>query len=114
MKPGQAPWINATHPGGVKTDQQEQAVDAYGTLGKVGVALVRPFMKDPVDQGCRPILFAATSDAIREEGIDGCYIVPDRKVTEPTSQALDEELGEQCWKLTDMILKEKLGSAATQ
>ncbi|KAF5235590.1 hypothetical protein FAUST_6958 [Fusarium austroamericanum] len=112
MQPDQAPWINATHPGGVKTDQQEQAIDAYVTLGKVGVALVRPFMKDPVDQGCRPILFAATSETIREEGIDGCYIVPDRKVTEPAGQALDEELGEQCWRLTEMILKEKLGSAA--
>ncbi|KAF4426166.1 putative oxidoreductase bli-4, mitochondrial [Fusarium austroafricanum] len=114
MQPGKAPWINATHPGGVKTDQQEQAIDAYGTLGKVGVAVIRPFMKDPLDQGCRPILFAATSDAIREEGIDGSYIVPDRKVTEPTSQALDEGLQEQLWNLTERILKEKLGSEATQ
>jgi WW domain-containing oxidoreductase len=109
MQPGKGPWINATHPGGVKTDQQEQAVDAYGTLGKVGVAIVRPFLKDPVDQGCRPILFASTSDAIKEEKIDGCYIVPDRKITEPTSQALDEELGEQLWRLTETLLKEKLG-----
>ncbi|OBS26119.1 hypothetical protein FPOA_00062 [Fusarium poae] len=110
MEPGKGPWINATHPGGVKTDQQEQAIDAYGTLGKVGVAIVRPFLKDPVDQGCRPILFAATSDAVKDEKIDGCYIVPDRKITEPTSQALDEELGEQLWRLTETILKEKFGS----
>jgi WW domain-containing oxidoreductase len=25
------PWINATHPGAIKTDQQDQAVEAYGT-----------------------------------------------------------------------------------
>jgi NAD(P)-dependent dehydrogenase (short-subunit alcohol dehydrogenase family) len=114
MQPGKAPWINATHPGGVNTDQPKQAVDAYGTLGKVGVAVVRPFMKDPVDQGCRPILFAATSDAIREEKIDGSYIVPDKKVTEASSQALDEGLQEQLWELTERILKEKLGSEAGQ
>ncbi|KAM0228210.1 hypothetical protein ACHAP5_012005 [Fusarium lateritium] len=114
MQPGKGPWINATHPGGVKTDQQEQAIDAYGTLGKVGVALVRPFMKDPLDEGCRPILFAATSDAIKDEKIDGSYIVPDRKVTDPTSQALDEGLSEQLWTLTEKILKDKLGSAASQ
>ncbi|KAM0319486.1 hypothetical protein ACHAPQ_010288 [Fusarium lateritium] len=114
MQPGKGPWINATHPGGVKTDQQEQAIDAYGTLGKVGVALVRPFMKDPLDQGCRPILFAATSDAIKDEKIDGSYIVPDRKVTDPTSQALDEGLSEQLWTLTEKVLKDKLGSAASQ
>ncbi|KAF5672287.1 oxidoreductase bli mitochondrial [Fusarium heterosporum] len=113
LQPGQGPWINATHPGGVKTDQQKQAVDAYGTLGKVGVALVRPFMKDPLDEGCRPILFAATSDAIKEEKIDGSYIVPDRKITDPTSQALDEGLSEQLWTLTESVLKDKLGSATS-
>ena len=40
------PWVNATHPGGVSTDQQDQAVEAYGKLGKVGVAAVRPLLKD--------------------------------------------------------------------
>jgi WW domain-containing oxidoreductase len=44
-------FINATHPGAVNTDQQEQAVEAYGTLGKLGVAATRPLMKDPNDQG---------------------------------------------------------------
>lgn len=58
------PWINATHPGGVSTDQQNQAVEAYGTAGKAGVKAVRPFMKDPVSEGCRPALFAATSPDI--------------------------------------------------
>ncbi|KAJ4249740.1 hypothetical protein NW762_012081 [Fusarium torreyae] len=109
LQPGQGPWINATHPGGVKTDQQKQAVDAYGTLGKIGVAAVRPLMKEPVDEGCRPILFAATSDAIKEEKIDGAYIVPDRKITEPSSQALNENLQESVWTLTNKILQDKLG-----
>lgn len=113
LKPGQAPWINATHPGGVLTDQQDQAIEAYGTLGKIGVMAVRPFMKDPIDQGCRPMLFAATSDAIKDEKIDGSYIVPDRKVTEPSSQAQDEKLQEALWKLTEKVLKDKLGSAVT-
>ncbi|KAF1961879.1 NAD(P)-binding protein [Byssothecium circinans] len=103
------PWINATHPGGVKTDQQAQAVEAYGTLGKVGVAAVRPFMKDPVDEGCRPALFAATSDDIVKEKIQGRYIVPDRKVTDPSSQAQDEKLALNLWKLTKEVLESKLG-----
>ena len=67
------PWINATHPGGVSTDQQEQAEDAYGTLGKIGVAAVRPLLKDPVDGGCKPALFAATSDAVPQDKIQGQY-----------------------------------------
>jgi NAD(P)-dependent dehydrogenase (short-subunit alcohol dehydrogenase family) len=70
------PWINATHPGAVSTDQQKQAEDAYGAVGKVGVAVVRPFMKDPVDQGCRPALFAATSEDVVKDAVQGQYVSP--------------------------------------
>jgi WW domain-containing oxidoreductase len=103
------PWINATHPGGVKTDQPAQAEEAYGTMGKVGVAVVKPFMKDPVDEGCRPALFATTSEDIVKEKIQGQYIVPDRKVTEPSKQAQDEKLSLNLWKLTKEVLESKLG-----
>lgn len=103
------PWINATHPGGVVTDQQDQAIEAYGTLGKIGVAAVRPLMKDPVKQGCRPILFAATHPDIVKEQIQGAYIVPDRKVTEPSDQSKSPVLGLNLWRLTKQILEQKLG-----
>lgn len=66
--------MNATHPGAVSTDQQKQAEDAYGTVGKVGVALVRPFMKDPVDQGCRAALFAATGEDVVKDAVQGQYV----------------------------------------
>lgn len=72
--PSAGPWLNATHPGGVQTDQQKQAVDAYGILGKIGVAAVQPFLKDPVDEGCRPALFAATSSDIDKEKIQDSYV----------------------------------------
>jgi WW domain-containing oxidoreductase len=103
------PWINATHPGAIKTDQQDQAVEAYGTLGKIGVAAVRPFLKDPVSQGCRSALFAATSSDIATEQVQNSYIIPDRKVTEPSKQALDEALSLNLWKLTKQVLESKLG-----
>lgn len=109
LVPGEAPWIIATHPGAVSTDQQEQAVEAYGTMAKAAVAVIRPFMKDPVDEGCRPMLFAATSSRVGEERIDGAYVVPDCKVTDPSSQAKDEELQERLWDLTVDVLKGKLG-----
>lgn len=109
LTPGAAPYILATHPGAVKTDQQDQAVEAYGTMGKLGVKAVQPFMKDPVDGGCRSALFAATIPAVIEEGIDGEYIVPDRKVSEVSKEGRDEELGENLWRLTETVLKEKLG-----
>lgn len=37
-------------------------------------------------------------------------IVPDRKVTDPSKQARDEELGENLWRLSEQIIQEKLGS----
>ncbi|KAL8692616.1 MAG: hypothetical protein Q9218_002403 [Villophora microphyllina] len=103
------PWVLAVHPGGVETDQQQQAVDAYGTKGKLGVTAVKPFLKDPVDEGCRPALFAATSEDIIKEKIQGEYIVPDRKITDPSKQAKDVELGENLWRLSEEILQSKLG-----
>ncbi len=66
--------MNATHPGAVATDQPRQAEEAYGVLGKVGVALATPFMVDPVDQGCRPALFAAAGEAVAAERIQGQYV----------------------------------------
>lgn len=106
---GEAPWTNATHPGAVKTDQQDQAVEAYGTLGKIGVAVVRPFFKDPMDEGCRSMLFAATSPAVIEEDIWGEWIVPDRKVTKPSKDTEDEVVQENLWRLTEQLLTERLG-----
>lgn len=104
------PWINATHPGAVKTDQQAQAVEAYGTLGVIGVAAVRPFMKDPVAEGCRSALFAATSPDIAAEQVQNSYIVPDRKVTDASKQAQDEKLSLNLWKLTKEVLESKVGN----
>ncbi|KAL4911908.1 hypothetical protein BDW62DRAFT_195886 [Aspergillus aurantiobrunneus] len=109
-KTNTGPWMNATHPGGVSTDQQKQTEDAYGFLGKVGVAIVRPFMKDPVDQGCRAALFAATGEDVVNDAIQGQYIVPDRSPTSPSSEAQNHELQENLWKLTEKILVDKLGS----
>ncbi|KAI9799460.1 MAG: hypothetical protein M1833_003982 [Piccolia ochrophora] len=103
-------WINAVHPGGVSTDQQEQAVDAYGKPAAVAVKAIRPFMKDPVKEGCRPALFAAASPDIVSEKIQGEYIVPDKKVTSVSSQGQDVALGERLWSLSINLLKEKLGS----
>lgn len=102
-------FVNAVHPGGVETDQPKQAEEAYGTLGVIGHALVKPFMKDPVSQGCRPALYAATSKEIEEKGISGQYIVPDKKVTSPSSTAQDDQLGENLWRLSEQILKDRLG-----
>ena len=106
--PSDTIWVNATHPGGVETPQQEQAKEAYGTLGKVGVAIVRPFLTDPVKMGCRSALFAATSPDIVSEGINGQYIVPDRELKSVSKQGQDRKLEDALWELSEKLLDELL------
>ena len=103
-------WVNVTHPGAVETPQQEQAKEAYGATGKVGVALVQPFMTDPVNKGCRSALFAATSTDIVSEGINAQYIVPDKELKSVAKQAQDEKLEESLWNISEKLLEETLGS----
>lgn len=76
---------------------------------KIGVAAVKPFMEDIVDQGCGPALWAATSPEVVEGNVNGRYVVPDKKVMEPSSQSRDEGLAKQLWVLSKEILREKLG-----
>ncbi|KAL0635723.1 hypothetical protein Q9L58_005358 [Maublancomyces gigas] len=101
-------YANATHPGAVSTEQQKQAEEAYGVAGKVAVAAGRPFMKDPITDGPLPALFAATSPDVVKENITGQYIVPPGKVTAPSSQAQDDEMGERLWHLSEQLLNDKL------
>ncbi len=107
----QAVLVNATHPGGVKTPQQEALKGAYGSFWyKIVDAVVRPFMVDPVAVGCRSGLFAATTNKeFMEQHLHGKYIVPDKKVMEPTKQAQDEEMAERLWNLSIYLLKDRLG-----
>ena len=102
-------YINATHPGAISTDQPQQAIEGYGLPAKIGVKMIRPFMADPVKQGCRSALWAATSEEVVEKGISGSYIVPDKKVEEPHKQARDGALGERLWKLSLELLRSRLG-----
>lgn len=53
-------------------------------MGKIDVMAVLLLMKDPGGEGCRPALCAATSESIVTEGLQGTYIVPDRKVQDPS------------------------------
>lgn len=106
---GKKIYVNAVHPGAVDTDQPLQAEEAYGTLGVIGHNLVKPLMKDPVSKGCRPALYAATSEEIVEKNIIGQYIVPDKKVTDPSARARDDTLGERLWALSEDMLKKRLG-----
>jgi WW domain-containing oxidoreductase len=66
-------------------------------------------MKDPVSQGCRSALFAATSPDVVKDQVQNSYIIPDRKVTESSGQAQNTVLGLNLWKLTKEVLESRIG-----
>jgi WW domain-containing oxidoreductase len=106
--------VNATHPGGVNTPQQDQFHNAYGrTAGEVIKKMVRPLMTDPVKHGCRSALFVLTSsEVIQGEGapLQGQYVMPDKKVSEVSKKGQDEEMAAHLYKLSLGLLKEKIGT----
>ena len=55
-------------------------------------------------------LFLSLEKGRRTDFAESIKIVPDRKLTDPSKQAQDEELGENLWRLSQRIIQEKLGS----
>lgn len=106
-------YVNVVHPGGVKTAAQQQAIDTYGWVGFLIMAVVRPFFSDPVTTGCRSALYAATSPEVcNGKGVHGAYIAPDKKVVKPMLGKEPREMGKRLWDLSLGILKEKVGHEA--
>jgi NAD(P)-dependent dehydrogenase (short-subunit alcohol dehydrogenase family) len=113
-------FINAIHPGAVKTgmsfvtrlmsEQNYQLGDpgAYGVAGSILINTIRPFFKDAIEEGCLSALFAGTSPRIVEENIRGEYIYPPDEITNSSDQAKDKELGQKLTTLSDRLVKEIL------
>ena len=103
--------INATHPGDFnRTPLTAQLRVSFGFLGWLMLFFLSPFMPDPIVTGCRSALFAGTSNKeLIEGGIHGKYIVPDKRVEEPSAMARDAVIGKRLWGLSMDILREKLG-----
>ena len=103
--------VNATHPGGVLTDQPKQLETAYGFIGRILRWVFSPFFVDPITMGCRSGVFSVTGRELYEgAGIHGQYIVPDKKIGQPNSKARDQEMGERLWRLSLQVLEDRLGN----
>jgi WW domain-containing oxidoreductase len=103
--------VNATHPGGFKTPQQDQMPAAYGeTAGKAVAKIVRTLMTDPVKRRCRSGLFAATSlEIVNGESVHRRYIMPDKKISEVSKQGQDDAMATRLWDRSIDLLREKVG-----
>jgi WW domain-containing oxidoreductase len=104
--------INATHPGDFnRTPLIEQLRIAFGIWGTLLLFFLSPFMPDPITTGCRSALFAATpnKEILSRTAQSGQYIVPDKKIRQPSKMAQDLEMGLRLWRLSMHLLEEKIG-----
>ncbi|OCF54504.1 hypothetical protein L486_08053 [Kwoniella mangroviensis CBS 10435] len=101
----------SVHPGGVATEQEKGAAQAYPILGNVLEAASKVLFMSR-DQGAESALWAGVGQtfAKRREECQGRYFTEaDGKVNSESNQAKDDELAKKLWQLSDRVLKEKIG-----
>ncbi|OCH95136.1 NAD(P)-binding protein [Obba rivulosa] len=101
----------ATHPGAVHTGQQDQFKEAYGMVfGTLLKYTTIPFMRAP-DAGSLSTLWAATADDVERDEAKwaGAYVTDPGQAGGESSMAKDEQLGKNLWKLSEKLVRERLG-----
>ena len=94
--------VNATHPGFVDTKMSSADIhEPYPLAGYAMSVGMKPLKKD-FWQGCVTLVFASTKTTKSGE-----YICPPAVPESGSSQAQDEQLGENLMKLTREVVKEK-------
>ncbi|KAF8977587.1 hypothetical protein BGZ46_007258 [Entomortierella lignicola] len=102
-------YVNAAHPGYVKTELGRNFNDEGGSL-LVGVAniMTRVFAISP-DEGSLTQLYLAASPKIEKEDIRGRYFIPVANEILPSPFARDEKLQEELWAYSEKLVHEKIG-----
>ncbi|WWC97906.1 hypothetical protein V866_004794 [Kwoniella sp. B9012] len=101
----------SVHPGGVATEQEKGAAQAYPILGNVLEAASKVLFMSR-EQGAESALWAGVGQtfAKRREECQGRYFTEaDGKVDSESDQAKDDELAKKLWELSERVLKEKIG-----
>ncbi|KAL7421374.1 hypothetical protein Q5752_004259 [Cryptotrichosporon argae] len=102
----------SVHPGGVATEQEHSATEAYGpVIGGVLETAAQLLFKSK-EEGAESTLWAGTGHSVvgRREEVQGRYFTePDGKVGTETYQAEDEAAARKLWELNVRVLKDKLG-----
>ncbi|BDD60434.1 hypothetical protein MAP00_005562 [Monascus purpureus] len=107
-------YVIAVHPGAVMTDMQYQYQEAYpGLFGKILTLINLGISKTP-EQGATSALFAAMSPDIEKKDLNGAYIDDWSELASPSEMAMNEELGNNLWDLSESLIKRSVGPNALQ
>ncbi|WRT68998.1 uncharacterized protein IL334_005980 [Kwoniella shivajii] len=107
-----SPIIPASvHPGGVATEQEAGAAQAYPILGSVLQAASKVLFMSP-EQGAESALWAGTAPAAaeRRQEVQGRYFTEaDGKVDTESDQAKQDDLAIKLWDLSVKVIQDKAG-----
>jgi NAD(P)-dependent dehydrogenase (short-subunit alcohol dehydrogenase family) len=96
---GSGVYVNALHPGGIRTNLQRHIPATGGEgLAQVLTLLFGPLLMSPW-QGAVTQLYAATSPEIEAKGLTGKYFHPQARLTAPSKLATPEKRAE-LWALS--------------
>lgn len=91
---------------------QEQWKNAYpGITGTLISWAMKSIGRDP-EQGSYAALWALTSPEVSSKNQNGYYFIDPGVEGKESSQASDPDLGNNLWKLSEQVVREKLGDDA--
>lgn len=100
------------HASQVDTKLQDELKDAYpGLAGQLLSFAAKSASRDP-EQGAYGTLWALTSPELDDMYQKGVYFTDPGKLGNESTQASDEKLGEQLWRFSASLIREKLGDDA--
>jgi len=118
-------FVNAIHPGVVKTAQQDGALDSYqkiaheklgdGVLGNIASSALagtnyamRVLLEKDSPEGALSALYAATAEEVKEKKTSGEYIVPNGTIQQADKRTLDESFQDRYYNLVQEIIQKDL------
>lgn len=107
---GKRIYVNAVHPGYVRTELTRNIGDAYGSWTRpVSWVTDHLFAKSP-DNGALTSLYVATSPEIEEKDYRGRYFEPTAVLGEPSKFGKDAAMAKRLWDFSEESLDRILSS----
>ena len=106
--------VLSVDPGAIHPKQPQQLHKAFGPIwGNALRALASPFERT-VGEACQTALWAATASELEEEWErwQGAYVSAVGVVGEESRMARDEMREEQLWRMSESLVKQRLGEDA--
>jgi retinol dehydrogenase-12 len=103
-------YVNAVHPGYVRTDLSRHLGEVYGVFLGVLSKISEFFFALSPEKGALTSLYVATSPDIETKNYRGEYFTPIAKLSKTSELGNSSQLIEKLWDFSEKLLQEKLPS----